>query len=74
MAAAQDLMKRPQAAKRLGIHPETLKKLVAGRKVFFTRPPGTRLVLFSEKDIADTLAMWRVEPGRTGVAAGGRRA
>lgn len=57
-----DWIDRFAAAEKLHIHPETLKKLVAARKVPFRRPPGTRLVRFAPEDIDAINAMSKVEP------------
>ena len=65
-----EFMTRVEAAKRLNMHPETLKKLVARRLVPFSRPPGTNLTRFTEKDIADIVAMSQVKPTKPGVRTG----
>ena len=52
-----DWIDRKAAAVKLGISPDTLKKLVAARAVPFRRPPGTRLVRFAPEDIDAINAM-----------------
>lgn len=64
-----------EAAPLLGISEHTLRKKVTGRTVQFTRLGGTRLVGFTEDDIAANLAAGREEIQKPDVLARtGRRA
>lgn len=65
----------PEAAALLGISVHTLRKKVTGRTVQFTRKANTRLVGFTEADIAANLAAGREEIQKPDVLArAGRRA
>lgn len=66
-------LKTPEeAAPFVGLAARTLKNLAKARKIQHTRPAGTRLIRFSDEDIAAILADSVVMPERPTLRIAGR--